>query len=70
MYSLIGKLVLSDHLGSNTDPCCIPNRVITNRVIKRLRCIYNEGDGLVGVFLESEDTVLDIFQSIQCCLIL
>ena len=38
MYSLIGKSVLNDHLGSNTDPCYIQNRVITNRVIKMLRC--------------------------------
>ena len=34
----IGKGVLNSHLGSNPDPCCIQNRVITNRVIKRLRC--------------------------------
>ena len=35
----IGKGVLNSSLGSNPDPCCIQNRVITNRVIKRLRCI-------------------------------
>ena len=35
----IGNGVLKSHLGSNTDLCCIQNRVITNRVIKRLRCI-------------------------------
>ena len=40
MYSYIGKSVLNDHLGSNTDPCYIQNHVITNRVIKRLRCIF------------------------------
>ena len=39
MYSYIGKSVLNDHLGSNTEPCYIQNHVITNRVIKRLRCI-------------------------------
>ena len=39
MYSYIGHSVLNDHLGSSTDPCYIQNRVITNRVIKRLRCI-------------------------------
>ena len=38
MYSNIGKSVLNDHLGSSTDPCYIQNRVIMNRVIKRLRC--------------------------------
>ena len=40
MYSDIGKEVKNDHLGSNTDPCYIQNRVITNRVIKRLRCTF------------------------------
>ena len=35
---IIGKSVSSDHLGSTTDPCYIQNRVIMNRVIKRLRC--------------------------------
>ena len=41
MYSFIGKKVyiIIDHLGSSTDPCCIQNSVIMNRVIKRLRCI-------------------------------
>ena len=39
-YMYIGKSVLNDHLGSSTDPCYIQSRVITNRVIKRLRCIY------------------------------
>ena len=38
MYSYIAKSVLNDHLGSSNDPCCIQNRVIMNRVIKRLRC--------------------------------
>ena len=38
MYSFIGKKVLKDHLGSSTDPFCIQNHVIMNRVIKRLRC--------------------------------
>ena len=33
MYSLIGKSVLIDHLGSNSDLC-----YITNCVIKRFRC--------------------------------
>ena len=41
MHSKIGKSVLNDHLGSSTDPCYIQNRVITNRVIKRLRCIIS-----------------------------
>ena len=36
----IGKGVLNSNLGSNPDPCCIQNRVITNRVIKRLRCTF------------------------------
>ena len=40
MYSYIAKSVLNDHLGSSNDPCYIQNRVITDRVIKRLRCIY------------------------------
>ena len=40
MYSLIGKSVLNDHLGSNTDPCYIQNCVIMNHVIKRLRCTW------------------------------
>ena len=39
MYSYIGKKVKNDHLGFNTDLCYIQNRVITNQLIKRLRCI-------------------------------
>ena len=39
MYSYIAKSILSDHLGSSIDPCCTQNGVITNRVIKRLRCM-------------------------------
>ena len=39
MHCDIGKGVLNSHLGSNPDPCYIQNRVITNRVIKRLKCI-------------------------------
>ena len=35
----IGKGVLNSNLGPNPDPCCIQNRVITNHVIKRLRCL-------------------------------
>ena len=42
MYNYIGKSVLNDHLGSSTDPCYIQNRVIMNRVIKRLRCSMYE----------------------------
>ena len=38
MYSNIGNSGLNDYLGSSTVPCYIQNRVITNRVIKRLRC--------------------------------
>ena len=43
MYRYIGISFLNDHLGSSTDPCFIQNfvimnRVITNHVIKRLRC--------------------------------
>ena len=38
MYNNIGKSVLNDPLGSSTDPCYIPNRVIMNNIIKRLRC--------------------------------
>ena len=45
MYSYIAKSVFNDQLGSSTDPCYIQNRVITNRVIKRLRCrIANSED--------------------------
>ena len=33
------KGVLDGHLGSNPDPCCIQNHIITNLVIKRFRCI-------------------------------
>ena len=36
----IRKRVLNSHLGSNPDPCCIQNRVITNCVIKRLRVYF------------------------------
>ena len=35
----IGKGILNSHLGSNSDPYYIQNRVITNRVIKRFRCM-------------------------------
>ena len=35
----IRKGVWNSHLGSNPNPCYIQNRVITNRVIKRFRCI-------------------------------
>ena len=35
----IGKGILNSHLGSIPDPCGIQNCVITNRVIKRFRCI-------------------------------
>ena len=41
MYSYIGKSFSNDCLGSSTDPCCIQNRVIMNRIIKKLRCIRN-----------------------------
>ena len=40
MYSDIAKSVFNDHLVSSNDPCNIQNRVITNHVIKRLRCIF------------------------------
>ena len=40
MYSYIAKSVFNDQLGSSTDRCYIRNRVIKNRVIKRLRCIW------------------------------
>ena len=40
MYSNIGNSGLNDYLGSSSDPCYIQNRVITNRVIKRLRCTF------------------------------
>ena len=39
MYSKIVISVINGHLGSNTDLRYIQNRVIMNRVIKRLRCI-------------------------------
>ena len=35
----MGKGDWNSHLGSNPDPCYIQNRVITNHVIKRFRCI-------------------------------
>ena len=38
MYSYIAKSVFDDHFGSSNEPCYIQNRVITNRVIKRLMC--------------------------------
>ena len=41
MFSYIAKSVSNDHLGSTNDPCYIQNRVITNRVIKRLRCVVS-----------------------------
>ena len=34
----MGKRVLNSHLGSNPDLCYIPNRILTNHVIKRFRC--------------------------------
>ena len=37
MYRYIAKIV---QLGSNNDQCYIQNRVVTNHVIKRSRCIY------------------------------
>ena len=37
----IGKAVFDSHLGSSPDPCYIQNRVISDRVIKRFRCIFN-----------------------------
>ena len=40
MYSYMEKSVLNNHLGSRTDLCYIQNRVITNRVRKRLRCTF------------------------------
>ena len=42
LYCCIGyveKGVLNSHFWSNTDLCYIQNSVITNRVIKRFRCI-------------------------------
>ena len=36
----IGKGVLNSHLGANSDPWYIQNCVITNRVIKRFRCMW------------------------------
>ena len=36
MYRHIANMV---HLGSNNDQCYIQNRVVTNRVIERSRCI-------------------------------
>ena len=38
MYSYIGKSVVNDRLEFSTDLCNIQNRVLTNLVIKRLRC--------------------------------
>ena len=39
MHSYIAKSVFNDHLVSSNDLCYIQNRVIMNRVIKRLRCM-------------------------------
>ena len=36
----VEKGILNSHLGFISDPCYIQNRVITNRVIKRFRCIF------------------------------
>ena len=38
MYSYIAKSVFNNHLGSSNDGCYIQNHVITNHVIKWLRC--------------------------------
>ena len=50
-------------MGSSTDPCYIQNRVIMNRVIKRLRCIkelkrYGRTDGRTD---ERENEILLIY---------
>ena len=58
MYSKIGKSVLNDHLGSNIDPCYIQNRVIMNRVIKRLK-VYN-------FQVQKSDIFLIFAQNIDC----
>ena len=42
MYSYIAKSLFDDHLGSSNEPCYIQNRVITNRVIKRLMCTHDK----------------------------
>ena len=39
MYNNIGKSVLNDHLGSSTDPCYIPNHVMSLVVRKTAFCI-------------------------------
>ena len=40
LLRLYKKGVLNTHSGSNTYPSYIQNRIVTNRVIKRFRCIF------------------------------
>ena len=41
MFIYTGRSVSNNHLGSSADLCYIPNLVISNRVIKKLRCNIN-----------------------------
>ena len=40
MYRHIEKIVQNDLFGSNSEQCYIQNRVVTKRVIKRSRCMF------------------------------
>ena len=40
MYTNIAKIILNEHLGSNSDQCYIQNHVVTKHVIKRSRCNF------------------------------
>ena len=58
MHSHIAKSVLNDNVGSS-NACYIQNCVITNRVMKRLRCISIFQ--YLGFIYNEQKTVHDIF---------
>ena len=58
----IRKGVLNSHLGSSPDPCCIQNRVITNRVEKMFRCTTKDRNLKFAVF----ERELNVSISLQC----
>ena len=60
MYSYTGKSVSNHHLWSSTGPWSIKNHVITNSVIKRLRC------NLSGKHIHVPEFVIVVF----CCQII
>ena len=51
--------IIYTFLGSIFEPCYIQNRVITNRVIKRLWCIQDDKLGYMNQRLKSKDVKLD-----------